>query len=338
MNPTFSSILLQWYERNGRDLPWRHTKDPYAIWLSEVILQQTRIVQGHDYWLRMMKRFPNVESLAAANEDEVLYLWQGLGYYSRARNLHTAAKQIVALGHFPNSAEELKKLKGIGDYTAAAVASLAFGEDVAAVDGNVYRVISRVFGIDEPINTPKGKKVFTAMAQELLPKGQAALYNQAIMDFGALQCTPQSPACLICPLLDMCVACREGRVEQLPVKLRKTKIKERHLTYLYIRCGGFTAIHRREPGDIWQGLWEPVLFENEKLPKWKGKLTLLAKGVKHQLTHRTLYADFYVLETDGRPPLPEGYIWIREEDFGNYAYPRLINDPSLNPFQREEKD
>lgn len=324
MNDRFTTLLLDWFRENRRGLPWRQTRDPYAIWLSEVILQQTRIVQGTDYWLRFLRRFPTVETLAAADEDEVLLLWQGLGYYSRARNLHAAARQIVRLGHFPKTCDEWKTIKGVGDYTAAAVASFAFDEDVAAVDGNVYRVLSRVFGIDEPINTGKGKKVFTALANQLLPKGQSAAFNAALMDFGSLQCTPKSPDCQCCPLVEQCVACREGRVEELPVKANKTKIKVRHLTYLYIRCGGFTAIHRRGPGDIWQGLWEPLLFENEPLPKWKGQLTLLAKDVKHQLTHRTLFADFYVLETDVRPSLPDGYVWIREDEVENYACPQLI--------------
>lgn len=324
MNSDFSSILLKWYGQNGRDLPWRHTRDPYAIWLSEVILQQTRIAQGTGYWQRLIGRFPSVEALAKASEDEVLLLWQGLGYYSRARNLHAAARQVVALGRFPDTAAGLKQLKGVGDYTAAAVASLAFGEDVAAVDGNVFRVLARVYGIEEPINTPRGKKVFAAMAQELLPRGHAAAYNQAMMDFGALQCTPKSPRCPACPLQEVCMARREGRVEALPVKLNKTKVQERRLTYIYIRCGGCTAIHRRSPGDIWQGLWEPLLLEKGSMPQWRGRLTLLAKAVRHQLTHRTLFVDFYLLETEERPPIPKDYIWIREEDFDHYAHPQIF--------------
>ena len=228
----FATTLLEWFRKNARDLPWRHTTDPYAIWLSEIILQQTRIQQGLAYWERFMKRWPSVEALAAATEDEVLREWQGLGYYSRARNLHHAAKQIVALGSFPTTLEDIKKLKGVGDYTAAAIASFAFGLPAAVVDGNVYRVLSRYFGIDTPINTTEGKKVFAVLAQDLLPitqhqslslKGElegASAYNQAIMDFGALQCTPQSPDCMGCPLMESCEAFRSGRVGELPVKLK----------------------------------------------------------------------------------------------------------------------
>jgi A/G-specific adenine glycosylase len=203
----FAAILLKWFRENGRDLPWRGTKDPYAIWLSEIILQQTQVKQGWEYWERFMRRWPTVEALAAASEDEVLREWQGLGYYSRARNLHTAAQQIVARGGFPTTIEGIKQLKGVGDYTAAAIGSIAFGLPAAVVDGNVYRVLSRYYGIDTPINTTQGKKEFQALAQSLLPsldrEGQGVgLYNQAIMDFGAIKCTPSSPNCQQCPLLE----------------------------------------------------------------------------------------------------------------------------------------
>lgn len=324
----FSLTLLAWFRENGRELPWRQTRDPYAIWLSEIILQQTQVKQGWEYWERFMHRWPTVEELAAASEDEVLREWQGLGYYSRARNLHYAAKQIVALGHFPDTLEDIKKLKGVGDYTAAAIGSIAFGLPAAVVDGNVYRVLARHEGIDTPINTTEGKKVFAAMAQErLLPalnrEGQGAgLYNQAIMDFGAIQCTPQSPHCESCPLIESCEAFRTGRIAQLPVKLKTLKVYERHLTYIYIRCQGETAIHRRGPGDIWQGLWEPVLLEKEStIPP---TAQVLRKNVKHVLTHRVLYADFYLLETNEKPETPSDYIWIPESDIDHYALPRLI--------------
>jgi len=333
----FATTLLEWFRKNARDLPWRHTTDPYAIWLSEIILQQTRIQQGLAYWERFMKRWPSVEALAAATEDEVLREWQGLGYYSRARNLHHAAKQIVALGSFPTTLEDIKKLKGVGDYTAAAIASFAFGLPAAVVDGNVYRVLSRYFGIDTPINTTEGKKVFAVLAQDLLPitqhqslslKGElegASAYNQAIMDFGALQCTPQSPDCMGCPLMESCEAFRSGRVGELPVKLRTLKVKERHLIYIYIRCNGETAIRRRGPGDIWQGLWEPVAPSD--LPtdvEAMQHARCLKKNVKHVLTHQVLYADFYLLETETRPVLPDDYIWIKESELDDYAKPRLI--------------
>ena len=320
----FALILLHWFRENGRELPWRQTRDPYAIWLSEIILQQTQVKQGWDYWERFMRRWPTVEDLAGATEDEVLREWQGLGYYSRARNLHFAARQIVALGHFPDTLEGIKALKGVGDYTAAAIGSIAFGLPAAVVDGNVYRVLARHFGIDTPINTTDGKKTFAALAQELLPEGEASEYNQAIMDFGALQCTPASPNCAVCPLMESCEAFRTNRVQKLPVKLKTLKVRERHLIYVYVRCNGHTAIHRRGPGDIWQGLWEPWLVDSEAaVPP---AAILLRQHVKHVLTHRVLYADFYLLEVNERLSLPDDYIWIKESELDDYAKPRLIEN------------
>ena len=245
---SFTTTILQWFRENGRALPWRETKDAYAIWLSEIILQQTRIEQGRPYWERFMKRWPRVEDLARASEDEVLREWQGLGYYSRARNLHKAARQVVEMGGFPQTLEGIKSLKGVGDYTAAAIGSIAFGLPAAVVDGNVYRVLSRHYGIHTPINTTEGKHEFMALAQELLPKDEASAYNQGMMDFGAIQCTPQSPRCMICPLQETCVALHEGRVGELPVKQKTLKVKELRLTYIYIRYNGMTAIHRRGKG------------------------------------------------------------------------------------------
>lgn len=366
----FANTIISWFRENGRALPWRETRDPYAIWLSEIILQQTRIAQGWEYWERFMAQYPTVEDLAAAHEDEVLKLWQGLGYYSRARNLHTAAKQIVALGHFPDTLEGIKQLKGVGDYTAAAIGSFAFDIPAAVVDGNVYRVLARYFGIDTPINSTQGKKEFAALAQSLLPSSKAsdspssfspvAAYNQAMMDFGAIQCTPQSPKCLLCPLAETCEAMRTNRVAELPVKQKNMKVKTRHLSYIYIRCKGETAIHRRGEGDIWQGLWEPFNASDiaeacaspssaqtslsstkfstslTKLSSFKKELAadlhlsnvdalqLLAQDVKHILTHRILLADFYLLETEARPQLPDDYIWIKEEEIEDYGIPRLI--------------
>ena len=327
----FAQTLLDWFQTYGRELPWRQTRDPYAIWLSEIILQQTQVKQGWDYWQRFMHRWPTVGDLAAASEDEVLREWQGLGYYSRARNLHFAARQIVALGHFPNTLDEIKLLKGVGDYTAAAIASIAFGHPAAVVDGNVYRVLSRHFGIDTPINSTEGKKAFTALAQSLMPQASGTsdenicgLYNQAIMDFGAIQCTPQSPKCIVCPLQETCEALRKGKVNLLPVKQKTLKIRTRHLVYIYIRCQGETAIHRRGEGDIWQGLWEPLLENTGELLD-NNKMQLIAKDVKHVLTHQVLTADFYLWETDIRPQLPSDYIWIKESDIDDYAIPRLID-------------
>ena len=315
----FTSAILQWYAANGRDLPWRRTRDPYAIWLSEIILQQTRIAQGQAYWERFMARFPDVESLAAASEDEVLRLWEGLGYYSRGRNLLAAARQIAAAGAFPSTLEGIRDLKGVGDYTAAAIGSIAFGLPAAVVDGNVYRVLSRYYGIDTPVGSTAAKKEFTALAQSLLPADRPGDFNQAMMDFGAIQCTPASPACLTCPLAATCVALREGRVESLPVRQRAAAVQTRQLVYVYLRCQGRTAIRRRGAGDIWQGLWEPL---TELLPGVEAKL--LRQGVRHQLTHRTLIADFYLAETQQAPALPVGYVWIQEAELDNYAKPRLF--------------
>lgn len=321
----FANTIISWFQENGRALPWRETKDPYAIWLSEIVLQQTRIAQGWEYWERFMAQYPKVEDLAAASEDEVLRLWQGLGYYSRARNLHAAAKQIVALGKFPDTLEDIKALKGVGDYTAAAIGSFAFDIPAAVVDGNVYRVLSRYFGIDTPINSTQGKKEFAALAQSLIPASDAAAYNQGMMDFGAIQCTPQSPKCLLCPLAETCVVLREGRVEELPVKLKTLKVQTRRLNYIYIRCNGEIAIHRRGEGDIWQGLWEPYNVSGlPALPTFEAPLVLKAKDVKHVLTHRILLADFYLLETKKRPLLPDDYIWIKESEISEYGIPRLI--------------
>lgn len=334
-NHPFTTAILRWFQENRRDLPWRQTTDPYAIWLSEVILQQTRIQQGQDYWERFMQRFPTVEALAEATEDEVLRLWQGLGYYSRARNLHAAARQVVAAGHFPDTLEGIRALKGVGDYTAAAIGSIAFNLPAAVVDGNVYRVLARHFGIDTPINTTLGKKEFTALAQELLPNDQASAFNQAMMDFGAIQCTPQSPRCLLCPLSDTCEALRSGRVGVLPVKNRTMKIQTRRLTYIYIRYRGQTAIHRRTAGDIWQGLWEPCLVElsKESFAEWAAQYPgllsddnchLVQKEVKHVLTHRILLADLYLWEPEQQPHLPSDYQWVAEASLDDYALPRLV--------------
>ena len=328
---SFTTTILQWFREYGRALPWRETKDAYAIWLSEIILQQTRIEQGRPYWERFMRRWPTVELLAAASEDEVLREWQGLGYYSRARNLHKAARQVVEMGGFPQTLEDIKRLKGVGDYTAAAIGSIAFGLPAAVVDGNVYRVLARHYGIATPINTTEGKREFAALAQELLPKNEASAYNQGIMDFGAMQCTPQSPQCMLCPLQETCVALREGRVNELPVKQKTLKVKERRLTYIYIRYNGMTAIHRRGEGDIWQGLYEPWLVD--EIPEGA---RLMRRDVKHVLTHRVIYADFWLWEPDEQPALPEDYSWIREEEWDDYGVPRLV-EIMLNEVNKQTK-
>ena len=321
-DPFFTRTVLDWYAACGRDLPWRRTRDPYAIWLSEIILQQTRIAQGQAYWERFMARFPDVRSLAAASEDEVLRLWQGLGYYSRGRNLLVAARQIEARGAFPDTLAEIRALKGVGDYTAAAIASFAFGIPAAVVDGNVYRVLARFYGIATPVGTTAAKKEFTALAQALLPEDNPGDFNQAMMDFGAMQCTPAAPLCPTCPLAARCEALRSGRTVLLPVKKPSVAVQTRHLRYVYIRCEGKVAFHRRGAGDIWQGLWEPYLEEGD----FRGfpGMQLVRKAVKHQLTHRTLIADFYRLDCAERPSLPDGYVWINETELDRYAKPRLI--------------
>ncbi|MBR0223447.1 MAG: A/G-specific adenine glycosylase [Bacteroidales bacterium] len=321
-DPFFIGTLLAWYDANSRDLPWRRTRDPYAIWLSEIILQQTRIAQGRAYWERFMTRFPDVESLAAASEDEVLRLWEGLGYYSRGRNLLFAARQIVARGAFPDTVEEIRSLKGVGDYTAAAIASIAFGLPAAVVDGNVYRVLARYYGLATPVGTVAAKKEFTALAQTLLPEDRPGDFNQAMMDFGAMQCTPASPDCLTCPLSSSCNALGTGRTSLLPVHKEAVKMKERHFHYIYIHCCGETAIRRRGAGDIWQGLWEP--YQEEAVFTDFPGMRLLKAGIRHQLTHQRLTVDFYLLDCVEKPALPDGYVWIPERELDRYGKPRLF--------------
>ncbi len=322
--PAFSETILSWYAAYGRDLPWRRTGDPYAIWLSEIILQQTRIAQGQAYWERFMERFPTVEALAAASEDEVLRLWQGLGYYSRARNLHAAARQVVALGHFPDTLDGIKALKGVGDYTAAAIGSIAFGLPAAVVDGNVYRVLARHYGIATPVGSTAAKKEFSALAQSLLPPERPGDFNQGMMDFGALQCTPVAPLCPLCPLAGSCAALATGAVDRLPVKEKGAAVQERRFDYVYVRFRGRTAIRRRGPGDIWQGLWEPLVCDKRPAQATAPAPRLLRTGVKHQLTHRTLLVDFFLWEPAEEPALPDGYIWIDEAELDRYAKPRLF--------------
>lgn len=317
----FSDTLLDWYDANGRDLPWRRTRDPYAIWLSEIILQQTRIAQGRSYWERFLQTYPDVQALAAAQEDDVLRLWQGLGYYSRARNLLAAARQIAAQGRFPDTLAGIRALKGVGDYTAAAIASFAFGIPAAVVDGNVYRVLARHFGIPTPVGSTAAKKEFTALAQSLLPPERPGDFNQAMMDFGATLCSPVSPACARCPLADSCAALATGRVDSLPVREKGAAVQERRFDYVYVRFHGRTAIRRRGTGDIWAGLYEPLVCDPGSGGS-RGKL--LKKGVKHQLTHRTLIVDFYLWEPAEEPALPEGWSWIEEAELDRYAKPRLF--------------
>ena len=335
-----TEALLDWYADNKRDLPWRGTTDPYRIWISEIILQQTRVVQGYEYFLRFIRRFPDVRTLASASEDEVLKYWQGLGYYSRARNLHAAAKSMN--GKFPESYQEVRALKGVGDYTAAAICSIAYNMPYAVVDGNVYRVLSRYCGIDVPIDSTEGKKLFAALADEMLDKSRPATYNQAIMDFGAIQCTPQSPNCMFCPLADSCSALSKGQVMQLPVKQHRTKTFNRYFNYIYVRMGAHTLIHKRTEDDIWKNLFELPLVETEKdlseeeflaCPQFhalfaEGEVRMvrsLLRGVKHVLSHRVIYTNFYEVTLPDNSSFFSSYQRVAVEDLGRYAVPRLIH-------------
>lgn len=347
MEQFFVGRLAQWYASHARELPWRNIRDPYRIWISEVILQQTRVAQGYDYYQRFITRFPNVETLAAASEDEVLRLWEGLGYYSRARNLHAAAQQVAAQGGFPTDYAGVRALKGVGDYTAAAICSFAYGLPTAVVDGNVYRVLSRYFGIATPIDSTQGKRDFAALAQQLLPQ-DAATHNQAIMDFGALQCTPKSPDCAACPLAERCAAWGEGKVEAYPVKAKKIAVTTRYFVYLFLTFRHEDRpqllIERRAKGDIWAGLYQPLLLEFDAPPSDEqllhhpmlkalaGKDTTLrplAKALRHQLTHRLLVADAYLLRLEAKQIAGNDglahFQAIDEREMPSFAFPRLIH-------------
>ena len=337
-----ADILLDWYAREGRDLPWRRTRDPYRIWLSEVILQQTRVAQGTEYYLRFTERFPDVASLAAAPEDEVLKLWQGLGYYSRARNLHAAARQVVERfgGRFPVALEEVRSLRGVGDYTAAAICSAAYDAPCAVVDGNVYRVLARLFDLDAPIDSTAGKRAFAELAQSQLDTAHPGRYNQAIMDFGALRCTPSSPRCEACPLAGQCLALAAGTVAARPVKQGKTRVRDRWFNYLHVSSGDRTLLRRREGRDIWQGLYEFPLIETEgpaelpelvRLPQFRELLGdvpwHLVRSIllsKHQLSHQTLHAVVHRIETPSLTPAAVAMA-VPTAALGDYAVPRLID-------------
>lgn len=309
----FSKSLIHWYLQNKRDLPWRKTTAPYAIWLSEIMLQQTRVAQGLPYFLRFIDAFPTVQDMANAPEEQVLKLWQGLGYYSRARNLHATAKQVTFEmgGVFPDCSAGLLKLKGVGDYTAAAIASISYGEAVPVVDGNVYRVLSRYFGIETDISSSGAKKQFTELAASLLPKGQASEFNQAMMEFGALQCVPKSPDCGSCIFAVKCVAFNTGKVAQLPVKLKKTKVTNRYFNYLVIKdANNNSVIRKRTAKGIWHNLYEFPLLETdtaisaeetlERIVDFQGlgfvpkNIRLLNKDViVHKLSHQHLSVRFW---------------------------------------------
>ena len=337
----FKYNIINWYSGNKRDLPWRKTKNPYYIWLSEIILQQTQVKQGTPYYNQFVAEFPTIYHLANASETTVLKLWQGLGYYSRARNLHTSAKLIVNEfdGKFPNNYKDLIKLKGVGDYTASAIASIAFDEVAAVVDGNVYRVLSRYFGIETPINSTSGIKEFKSLATSLIDTEQPATFNQAIMEFGAIQCKPKNPDCSICPLQDSCVALEKQLVEVLPVKLKKTKVTKKHFNYLvFIDPHKNTLFEQRTKKGIWQNLYQFPLVESERslnaeefhLLNIDSELLDISNfdhslyneaDIVHKLSHQHLYTKFWIIEVEELPKEA-----IPTKTLTNYPAPVLISD------------
>lgn len=331
----FAAVLLDWFRENRRDLPWRSTRDPYRIWVSEVILQQTRVDQGLPYYHAFLEKFPTVNDLARASEVKVLRTWQGLGYYSRARNMHRCARTVAEIhgGRFPETVDGLLELPGIGAYTAAAVASICFNAPAAVVDGNVFRVLSRIFGIDTPINSPAGRTEFTLLANSLLPETGTGEYNQAVMEFGALHCTPRNPACDECPFRSACVARAGGLQAQLPVKLASKPRKTRHLYYLVLRTAGKIAMRKRVAGDIWEGLYDFPLVESDKpltAARLGKELSALAgfqvkpaaiATVKHQLTHQQLLAEFHLAEVPQKAVPPQGSAFYSPSQIGRLPKP-----------------
>jgi A/G-specific adenine glycosylase len=337
--------LISWYRKHKRDLPWRNNHNPYHIWLSEIILQQTRVAQGLSYFIKFTTNYPSVIELANANEEEILKDWQGLGYYSRARNLHAAAKSIVEdyNGVFPDNYTDIRALKGVGDYTAAAIASFAFDLPYAVLDGNVFRFISRFFGIKTPIDSSKGKKDFQAICQELLDKDNPAEFNQAIMEFGALQCTPKQAACASCPFQTKCYAYSNQMVNQLPVKKNKTKQRNRYFQYLIIQSKNELLIKQRKSKGIWQNLFDFPLIEFEqevnskKLLKSEAFLEIIngkdyhleatSKSYKHILSHQIIYANFHHLKVANFDGLDlSEFVQIKNSDLEEYPIPKLIEN------------
>mgnify|MGYP005846222393 CR=1 FL=1 len=347
VNLDFSKLITSWYNENKRDLPWRNTRDPYKIWLSEIILQQTQVKQGMPYYLNFVKTFPDVFSLAKAKENKIMKMWQGLGYYSRARNLHFAAKTIVKdyNGKFPTTYKELLKLKGIGEYTAAAIASFAFDEPVAVLDGNVFRVLARYYGIDNPINSTEGKKIFNKKAAEVLDANQPALHNQAIMEFGALQCKPKSPNCMFCSLNESCVAFQQNKIDVLPVKLKTLVRKKRYFHYLVFKSNeGEMIINQRLEKDIWEKLFEFPLadsmmkfrtedvFEHElfdilDLDETVNVQRINTKTYKHVLTHQDIFADFWLIECPNKfdKKIPNHFSVVNHKSIRKFAVPILTD-------------
>lgn len=338
----FSDKLVKWYVDNKRSLPWRETTDPYKIWLSEVILQQTRVNQGLPYYQVFLRTYPSIIELARAPEQEVLRLWQGLGYYTRARNLHKCAKSVVEShnGKFPGTFDELEKLPGIGHYTAAAIASFAFGQPVAVLDGNVFRILSRIFGIDTPINSKEGKKRFSGLAHELISKKDPALHNQAVMEFGALFCTPKNPKCPDCPFNTTCIAYNHDLIHILPVKTPGKKSRKRYFFYLVVEKNKSLLMKKRQEKDIWHGLFDFVLIEKNKPvkpenlmsenenKKWfqKAEGIKVSKNYKHILTHQTIHCRFiYLKAAPSFSLLEEGHAFYSPGEVAKLPKPALIS-------------
>jgi len=341
--PDFYKILTLWYQQNKRNLPWRLNNEPYSVWVSEIILQQTRIDQGTDYYLRFIHRFPDIQSLAMAAEEEVLKIWQGLGYYSRARNMYNAARQIMEEyeGRFPASYDEIKKLKGIGDYTAAAIASISFGSENAVVDGNVYRVLSRIFGIATPIDTAKGKKEFSVLAHSLLDKQNPGQFNEALMEFGALQCIPRNPSCRICPFGKSCIAFKKNMVDRFPFKSKQVVQKNRYFNYLQICYERKFFLEQRTAKDIWHNLYQLPLIETNVLidetalissPEFNNlfnglKVTVesVSPEIIHILTHQRLHIRFFEIRLL-QPMIASSWIIVSENDFFKFPVPKPIEN------------
>lgn len=343
MSKNFTVKIIDWYLKNKRDLPWRETSDPYTIWLSEIILQQTRVAQGLPYFNKFINKYPSIEKFAAADEDDILKLWQGLGYYSRARNMMTCAKTIVTdhYGVFPDNYKELLKLKGIGKYTAAAIASICFQEPVSVIDGNVYRVLSRVFGMENDLSDSKTYNVFFQKAQELIDPTRPNLFNQSMMEFGAIQCTPKKPNCINCSFSETCFAFIHKMQSELPVKTKKVKKTLRYFDYFMLNHEGKLLIRKRPKGDIWSGLYDFLLIESDQINfESNSNLTIqkiLEKGnqstspleYKHILTHQTIFARFYQVEIDSKDKFEtikneHSLLEIDINDLETYPVPVLI--------------
>jgi A/G-specific adenine glycosylase len=334
----FSSKIIEWYSQHKRELPWRNTKDPYKIWLSEIILQQTQVKQGLPYYQKFIKTFPSVSELANANEEEVLKLWQGLGYYSRARNLHFAAKQIHQAGFFPKEYKDIITLKGVGEYTAAAIASFAFKLPYAVVDGNVFRLLSRFYGIDTPVDTSKGKREFSEIAQTLLVKKEPDSHNQAIMEFGSQMCKPKQPNCNSCPLRDECIAFANNTIHLLPVKKGKVKVKTVFFEYFFFKMNGYTLVNKRANDSIWQNMYEfPLITTNDlknteeilnhnQFESWVKGIDFIIESIsefKHILSHRKINARFWEINCQNTLPA-SNFQKIKIETIDKLAVSRLI--------------